>query len=130
MSSQILLAIAGLGSLSAAIMHSILGERYFIAPIIARMDWSGVQRSHRFANKIVRLAWHVTSLMWLAFAGIFIVPIFGFGGVLPVYVIAAAVFAATFWMTGFNTNWRHRGWPIFALITAALSAALLLALPA
>ena len=121
-----LLALAGLGSLAAAIIHSILGERLFIRPIQAQMTWPGGARSADFSRLIVRLAWHATSVMWAGFAVIFIAPFFGFGGATAVYAIAAATFAVVFLLTGPLTAWRHLGWPVFALITASLLGALMI----
>jgi hypothetical protein len=122
-----LLAVAGLGCLTAAVMHSVLGERYFVRPILARMDWSGVGLSSGFARRVVRLAWHVTSVTWAGFALILLAPLTGASGTLAVYAIAAATFAAGFVLTGPGTGWRHRGWPVFAVITVALLGVLMLA---
>ncbi len=118
-----LLAIAGLGTLAAAITHTILGERMFVGPIISRMDWSNLPLNPHFARQITRLAWHVTSLMWLTFSVIFLAPVFNFSGTQPIYVIATAAFAGALIMTGPMTRWRHRGWPIFAVITLSLGGA-------
>lgn len=120
-----LLAIAGLGCLTAAIVHSTVGERLFVQPILAQMDWSGF-RSEVFARRIVRLAWHVTSVTWLGFAVILLAPVLGVKGPAAAYWAAAATFGITFLMTGYGTDWKHRGWPVFAIITAALIGALAL----
>jgi hypothetical protein len=121
--AHILLAIAGLGCLAAAIAHSALGERLFVPQIQAQMNWPGGPKAAAFKNQIVRLAWHVTSVMWAGFAALFIAPLFGFDGLIPVYLIAAAIFAITLILTGPMTAWRHVGWPVFAVITASLIGA-------
>lgn len=64
-----LLAIAGLGCLTAAVVHSTVGERLFVQPILAKMDWSGF-RSEVFARRVLRIAWHATSVTWLGFAAL------------------------------------------------------------
>ncbi len=119
----LLLVLAGLGCLTAAIVHSMVGERLFIRPIQAQMTWPGGSKAAEFSRLIVRLAWHVTSVMWAGFAVLFIAPLLGFSSATAVYVVAAAIFAVIFVMTGPMTAWRHRGWPVFALITASLIAA-------
>ena len=120
-----LLATAGLGCLIAAAVHSTVGERVFVQPILDKMDWTGF-RSAVFAQRIVRLAWHVTSVAWLGFAVILLAPVLGAKGSTVAYWAAAAVFGMTFLATGYGTDWKHRGWPIFAIVTAALLGALAL----
>jgi len=119
---SLLLLLASLGSAGAALAHSYLGERLFVPQIQAQMTWPGGQKAGDFKRQVVRLAWHATSLMWLAFAAIFAAPIFGFDPLKSVYVVAGIAFGALFVMTGPLTAFRHLGWPVFALITACLGA--------
>ena len=121
--ADLLLAIAGLGCLAATIAHSVLGERLFVPQIQAQMNWPGGPKAVAFQNQIVRLAWHVTSVMWAGFAALFVAPLLGFDGLIPVYAIAATIFAITLVLTGPMTAWRHVGWPVFAVITASLIGA-------
>jgi hypothetical protein len=125
--TNLLLALAGLGCLTATVVHSVLGESRFIRPIQAQMTWPGGQGAGDFARLIVRLAWHATSVMWAAFGALFVAPLLGFGGLTPVYVVAAAAFGIAFIMTGPMTRWRHLGWPVFAIVTASLIGAILAA---
>lgn len=120
---NILLAVAGLGSLAASFAHSILGERLFVPQIQAQMTWPGSGRSADFMRKVVRLAWHATSVMWAGFAALLLAPLLGFDGLMPVYAIAAATFGVILIMTGPMTSWRHVGWPVFFIITASLIGA-------
>ena len=85
--------------------------------------WRG-QKAGDFKRQVVRLAWHATSLMWAAFAAMFAAPLLGFDPLRSVYVVAAVAFGLLFVMTGPLTSWRHLGWPVFAVITASLIAAL------
>ena len=121
-----LLAVAALGCLAAAIAHSVLGERLFVRQIQAQMTWSGGEKAADFKRLIVRIAWHATSVMWLGFAAVLFAPLLGFKGLTPVYAIAAATFAVILIMTGPVTAWRHLGWPVFAIITLSLIAAVAL----
>ena len=123
--SDLLLALAGLGCLAAAIVHSVLGESRFVRPIQAQMTWPGGQGAGDFARLVVRLAWHVTSVMWAAFGALLLAPVAGFPGLMPVYVVAAAAFGVALFMTGPMTRWRHLGWPVFAIVTASLIGAVL-----
>jgi len=121
-----LLAVAGLGCLAAAVVHSALGERRFVRPIRAQMTWPGNERAGDFARLVVRLAWHIASVMWTGFAALLLAPLFGFHGLTPVYIVAAATFGVALIMTGPMTAWRHLGWPVFALVTVSLVGAVLL----
>ena len=123
--ADMLSGVAGLGCLAAAITHSLLGEHLFIRPIQAQMTWPGGARAADFFRQIVRLAWHATSVMWAGFAVLLTAPLLGFDGMTTVYTVAAATFAVVFVMTGPSTAWRHRGWPVFAVITASLIGAIL-----
>ena len=120
------LAVAGAGCLAAALVHSTVGERLFVRPIVARMDWTGIPLAPSFARQVVRLAWHITSIGWAAFGAILLAPLMGWHGIAVAYWAALAAFAAGWVMTGPGTGWRHRGWPMFALITLAIGAALAL----
>ncbi len=121
--SELPLTLAAVGCLAAAIAHSYLGERMFVPQIQAQMNWQGGARAAAFKNLIVRIAWHATSVMWLGFAAQFAAAPLGFHGLTPVYATAAATFLALWIMTGPMTAWRHRGWPVFLLITASLIGA-------
>ncbi len=118
--THLLLALAALGCFAAALAHSVLGERLFVPQIQAQMTWPGGTNAGAFKRLIVRLAWHVTSVMWAGFAALFLAPLLGFDGMTPVYAVAAATFAVVLIMTGPMTAWRHVGWPVFAVITASL----------
>ena len=124
--SEILLAVAGCGCLAAALAHSVLGERLFVPQIQSQMTWPGGAKTADFRRLIVRIAWHATSVMWLGFAALLLAPLLGFDGVTPIYAIAAATFAIILIMTGPVTAWRHLGWPVFAVITLSLIAAVVL----
>ena len=64
--------------------------------------------------------------MWLGFAALLLAPLLGFKGLTPVYVVVAATFAVALIMTGPMTAWRHVGWPVFAVITLSVVAAVAL----
>jgi hypothetical protein len=60
--AALILALVGLA-------HSALGEVAVLRPLIASPDWRiGVPR--RYANRLLRGAWHLTSVAWWALAGI------------------------------------------------------------
>jgi hypothetical protein len=64
------LAIAALLSAMLAIGHSWLGERLILQPILGLDDLPKLSGSRRGMQKIVRFAWHITSVYFVAVAAI------------------------------------------------------------
>ena len=60
------LAIAALLSTTLAVSHSWLGERLILQPILGVQDLPKLRGSRRGMQKIVRFAWHLTSVYFLA----------------------------------------------------------------
>ncbi len=50
-----------------AVAHSVAGETGFIRPILAA-DWTIAEVPRWAANRLLRTAWHLTSVAWLALA--------------------------------------------------------------
>ena len=64
------LAIAALLSATLAVGHSWLGERLILQPILGLDDLPKLSGSRRGMRKIVRFAWHITSVYFVAVAAI------------------------------------------------------------
>lgn len=67
------LMIAGLFLLFLAAAHSWLGERRLIGPLTARSTRSGLLAHSPFARRVLRVAWHLTSLAFLGMAAPFLI---------------------------------------------------------
>ena len=95
-----------------ALFHTGLGERLVLRPLFESPEWDLGRMSRQRAEILLRFAWHVTSVTWLALAAITIgVPIY-----LPIFVVAmAAAIPLLIALRG------HPAWPIFLL--AAIGAA-------
>ncbi|MEM9133959.1 MAG: DUF3995 domain-containing protein [Actinomycetota bacterium] len=61
--------IAAGGLLLLAVAHSVLGETGFIRPLLAA-DWTIAEVPRWAANRLLRIAWHLTSLAWVGLAAI------------------------------------------------------------
>lgn len=95
-----------------ALVHSVLGEARILRPLFASA-WS-ISMSRRAAERILRFAWHLTSIAWLALAAI----VAG-GEPLPLVAMMAL------WSAGviFVMLRAHLAWPLFLLAgLAALRA--------
>lgn len=94
-----------------AIAHSGLGERELLRPLFAR-EWDlGIPRDA--AERILRFAWHLTSVAWLGLAALAL-------GVSLWMVLAAVAFSSG--LAIFVMLRGHLAWPIF--FAGALAAGL------
>jgi hypothetical protein len=100
--------IAGACLLTLALFHSWLGERRLIGPLLASANFPALGIGSSFARNTLRLAWHLTSLCWLALAYLVlraqVAP-------LPVAVLLAVSGIATY----AATHGRHVAWAVFML---------------
>jgi hypothetical protein len=54
--------------LSLAILHSFLGERLLIGPLLQHTDWPALSMGRSLGRRTLRFAWHLTSITWLGLA--------------------------------------------------------------
>jgi hypothetical protein len=97
-----------------AAMHSVLGERLLLKPLLARRE--SVLKSD-FARMILRFAWHITSFSWLVLAAIMIA-----FALKPHEAFQWSLLAvgSTFTLIGIfdalASRGRHVGWPFLTAI--------------
>ncbi len=106
------------GSLFAlATLHSWLGERLLIGPLLAVEPWPAVPIGRTLGRRTLRFAWHLTSIAWLGLAALML------GGADAPLV--PAVVAGVLLVSGFATlavsRGRHFAWVLF--FTGAIAAA-------
>lgn len=105
-------------------VHSWLGERRLIGPLLDPDRREGLLARSAFSRQVLRFAWHLTSVAW-----------WGMGAVLALLAVspldtqgrlAVAAVAGTFLVTGavilITSKGRHLAWPVFVAI-AGLSLA-------
>lgn len=107
--------------------HSWLGERELIGPLLAPQTRAGLLADSGFARRVLRFAWHLTTVAWwgiaAALAMLALMPID------PQGRVALIAIAATFLATGFlilvTSRGRHLAWPVcFAIAGLALAPAM------
>lgn len=110
------LVLAALLSVLLAAAHSYLGERYILIRLFRRGDLPRLRGGTTFTQDTLRLAWHITSVLALGFAGILVAlarPRGVEAGVL------GALIAATFAVSGLvalvGSKGRHLSWIVFFL---------------
>src|SRR4051812_28499638 len=108
------LIAAALSAAILAVAHSYLGERLIIAPLL-HADLSGVLSRERFQKKIIRFAWHLTSVAWLGFAGV-IIGLKRPDSVAFIGTMIAATFIIHAFITAFSSKGKHFAWVLFLLV--------------
>ena len=110
--------VGGLLWITVALAHSLLGERLIIAPLFSNDQWQLKPMPRRSAERLVRFAWHLTSLAWLGFAAL----AFGAQAEWVLFVVAIASGGLVFFLMR-----AHLAWPLFTLagLTAAYRLGLL-----
>ena len=109
------LAIAGILAALLGISHSWIGERLIVQPVLAVEDLPKLRGSRRGMAKIVRFAWHLTSVYFVAMGTI----LFHYSRN-PKDAAVMALIAATYFVSAVVTfgasRGRHYAWPVFLII--------------
>ena len=106
------LLTAALLYLLVAAAHSWLGERMLLRPLLCAPWQIGLPR--RFAASLLRFAWHVTSLAWIAAAAILA---WAARGGAPAFVVDALGVLAlvTAGVVLISSRGAHPAWAVFAI---------------
>ncbi len=121
----ILLTVASLLLVATMCVHSILGQRRLIRPLLG--EGHGVMR-HPLARFIVPFAWHLTSFIGLIVAAILFAWAWAPDQARTIgLVMTAAVFTASGLIDAIGSKGKHIGWPPLTLLGLSALAALLFA---
>lgn len=120
--ADILLLVAAALLAVTAILHSVIGERRLIGPILARRD--GILASP-LARAVLRFAWHITSATWVVLA-LILVQLTQDPATARAWAAAATgiAFTAIGVFDAMATRGRHMGWPFLTGIGLAALASL------
>jgi hypothetical protein len=123
------LTIAALLAVTISAVHSYLGERYLIQRLLKRDDLPRLLGDDTFTRRVIRFAWHLTSVAWTGMGVVLVV--LANHQPSPVAVTAyesganladavAGVIAITFLvsavMTAVVSRLRHLAWIVFLAI--------------
>jgi Protein of unknown function (DUF3995) len=104
-----------------AILHSALGERLLIGPLLQHTDWPALSMGRFLGRRTLRFAWHLTSLTWVGMAAML------WTNGAHHLLIAAVLLGVSGLMTFACSRGRHFAWALFlAGSLGALSSAHLL----
>ena len=100
------------------IVHSYLGERYILVRLFKRNNLPKLFGSDWFTKRVLRLAWHLTTIAWWGFAAILYI-ISGSNENIEkqILIIIAVVFLASGLLSATFTKGKHISWVVFWLIS-------------
>jgi len=103
-------------TVAVGIAHSYLGERRILVRLFRRDDLPKLFGSSEFTMRVLRLAWHVTSLAWFGLAAILIA--LAHPPVTPstLGTIVGCTFLAHFAIALVGSRGRHPSWVAFLAI--------------
>ncbi len=112
-----MLLIATFLLLIIGVIHSFLGEKYLLIRLFRRDNLPKLLGSDWFTKRVLRFAWHLTTLAWWGFAAILFV--FANPSVdihREVLIIIAVVFALSGLVSFSFTRGKHLSWLLFFTI--------------
>ncbi|MDC0254448.1 hypothetical protein OAK75_06075 [Bacteriovoracales bacterium] len=98
------------------LVHSYLGERYILTRLFQR-ELPKLLGSDWFTKRVLRFAWHLTTVAWWGFAGIlFILSNSGEHLQKQILIVIAVVFLVSGLLSAMFTKGKHISWVFFWLI--------------
>jgi len=101
------------------IIHSYLGEKYILIRLFRRDDLPKLLGSDWFTKRVLRFAWHLTTLAWWGFSAILYVlsnPTVNVQN--EILIIITVVFALSGVVSLSFTRGKHLSWLFFFTIAA------------
>ena len=99
------------------LVHFYLGERYILTRLFKR-DLPKLLGSDWFTKRVLRFAWHLTTVAWWGFAGIlFILSSPGEDIQKQILMVIAGVFLVSGLVSASFTKGKHISWIFFWLIS-------------
>ena len=101
------------------IIHSYLGEKYILIRLFRREDLPKLLGSDWFTKRVLRFAWHLTTLAWWGFAAIlYVLSTANVNIQNEILIIIAVVFALSGIVSLSFTRGKHLSWMFFFIIAA------------
>ena len=107
---------------STALVHSILGEKRLIGPLLRQRD--GILQ-HHLARFLIRVVWHVMTLLFFIIAAALLAGIHSLQAAFTVLLAATAIgIGGAGIHDAIGSQGRHVGWPLLVLIGVFAALAL------
>lgn len=119
---NVFLIIAGILTIFLGLAHSILGEKLLLGPLFQQSELPKLRGSTSFAQKTLRFAWHITTLLLV---GIGVAVIASSQAKLqPQTLWNLRVFSIMFALCGFisliASRAKHFSWFVFLIIAVTI----------
>lgn len=112
-----MLIVAAFLAIFIGLVHSYLGERYILIRLFQR-ELPKLLGSDWFTKRVLRFAWHLTTLAWWGFAAIlFVLSSPGEHVQKQILMIIATVFLVSGLFSAAFTKGKHISWIVFGLIS-------------
>ncbi len=116
---NLFLLIAAVLLVITAFIHSFVGERKLITPLLSQVS-NTVLEKDSLNRPVLRVAWHLTTIAWLGLA----IVILDYANLPRPPQLAVYAMAGTFILTGFligvSTRGKHPAWIVFGIIAILL----------
>ncbi len=111
------LMAAGIGSAVIGLLHSVLGERFILMRLGSLPPVFG---SELFTARILRFAWHITTLLLVGMGLVLVLQAAGRGDAEPTARVFSVTFLLCAILSGGVSRGRHFSWVLF--LAAAILA--------
>lgn len=106
-------------------VHSYLGEKYLLMPLFKQDSLPKLYGSDWFAKRVLRFAWHLTTIAWWGFAAIFYLLTNSRENLQgQILLVLAIVFAVSGVVSFVFSQGKHLSWLLFMGVAIIGAAAL------
>lgn len=110
------LYIAALLTFIVGLGHSYLGERYILIRLFRRDDLPRTMGSAEYTKRVLRFAWHITTLAFWGFGAILILLAGDTFTASAAFTVLTVTFFSFFAITLIGSGGRHLAWILFLII--------------
>lgn len=109
-------------AIAIGLIHSFLGEKYIIIPLLESDNLPALQGSVWYTKRVIRVAWHLTTVAWFGFAAILYVLSAQSANLhRDILLIISAMFLASAVISGYFSHGQHLSWVFFGAIAGLTS---------
>ena len=109
-----MLILAATLAIFIGVVHSYLGERYILNRLFTRNNLPRLFGSDWFTKRVLRFAWHLTTVAWWGFAAILYIISVANGNIQKqILIVISGVFLVNGLLSSTFTKGKHVSWIIF-----------------
>ena len=113
-----MLIVASILAFLIGLVHSVLGEIYLISRLLNRDNLPKLFASDDFTKRLIRFAWHLTTIAWWGLAAIlWVLASPNFELIATIQSIIAMTFLVSASIAFIYSKGKHLSWIVFLLIS-------------